>query len=37
MLTSEPMKASGARHGYGIEMPQELTIQKSASEAGHAR
>jgi acyl-CoA reductase-like NAD-dependent aldehyde dehydrogenase len=27
--TSEPLKASGIGHGYGVEMLQELTVQKS--------
>ncbi len=35
--TSEPLKASGIGHGYGIEMLQELTVQKSVHWRGAPR
>ena len=35
--TSEPFKASGIGHGYGIEMLQELTVQKAVHWRGTPR
>ncbi len=35
--TSEPFKASGIGHGYGIEMLQELTVQKAVHWRGEPR
>lgn len=35
--TSEPFKASGIGHGYGVEMLHELTIQKSVHWRGEPR
>lgn len=35
--TSEPLKASGIGHGYGIEMLQELTVQKAVHWRGEPR